>query len=266
MPFTLSHAVAVLPLTRGRLGDFLVPAALVIGSMVPDLPYFVPPHRGSDWSHAASGPVTIDLAMGLGVYAVWQLVLRRPLVDLAPRWLAGRLPLPRRLTGRRWAAAAVSVILGALTHVLWDTFTHRARWGTDHVPALNALVGLLPAYKWFQFGSGVFGLLGLLLWIGLWLRRAPVRPVTPVLTQRVRVAAWAVVVLAFVGAVTALWLPAILAGSGLAEAVLFRLATGAISVTGATAVAVCLVWHAVSRLRRSDHRAAGQRPPDGRDG
>ena len=89
MPFTISHAAAVLPLATGRPGRVLVPAALVIGSMVPDLPYFIPPYRGGSWSHAASGPVTIDLVLGLVVLVVWQLLLYRPLVDFAPR-LGGR--------------------------------------------------------------------------------------------------------------------------------------------------------------------------------
>lgn len=136
MPFTVSHALAVLPLAAGRPGRRLVPAALVIGSMVPDLPYFVPPHRGSGWSHAATGPVTIDLVLGSLVFAGWRLVVRQPLVDLAPGWLAGRLPTAG-LTPRIWGWAALSVVLGSITHVVWDTFTHRDRWGTNHVGVLN---------------------------------------------------------------------------------------------------------------------------------
>ncbi len=55
MPFTVSHVAAVLPLAVGRSGRTLVPTALVIGSIVPDLPYFVPPYRGSDWTHPRTG-------------------------------------------------------------------------------------------------------------------------------------------------------------------------------------------------------------------
>lgn len=168
MPFTVSHAVAVLPLATGRPGRELWPAALVIGSMVPDLPYFVPPHRGSNWSHAASGPVTIDLALGLLVFALWVLVLRRPLVDLAPRWLADRLPPPRSPSAVGWVQAGVSVVIGALTHVVWDSFTHPRRWGTDHLATLNRGLGPLPAYEWLQYGSGVLGLLALTVWTVLW--------------------------------------------------------------------------------------------------
>ena len=37
MPFTLAHPAAILPITRGRL----IPSALVMGSMAPDVPYYV---------------------------------------------------------------------------------------------------------------------------------------------------------------------------------------------------------------------------------
>lgn len=67
MPFTISHVVAVLPLTTGRAGRVLVPGALVIGSLVPDLPYFVPPHLGTAWSHSALGPVTVDFGWGVAL-------------------------------------------------------------------------------------------------------------------------------------------------------------------------------------------------------
>ena len=103
---------------------------------------------GSGWTHAASGPVTIDLALGLLVLVLWQLLMRRPLVDLAPAHLRERVPLPRRLDRAHVVGAAVSVVVGALTHVVWDTFTHRDRWGTTHLPVLTEALGPLPVYKW----------------------------------------------------------------------------------------------------------------------
>jgi Domain of unknown function (DUF4184) len=90
MPFTISHAVAVLPLGRLR---WLVPGALVVGAWIPDLPYFVPV-VSSRWTHAASGPFTIDLVLGLVVFAMWRLLLQPGLSALAPRWAGQRLPAP----------------------------------------------------------------------------------------------------------------------------------------------------------------------------
>lgn len=174
MPFTLAHAAAVLPFTLGRPGRWLVPAALVIGSLVPDLPYFVPtPTRGSDVSHAWYGPITLDLILGVGVWMAWELLLRVPLTDLAPRWLRLRLRAPTPLDPERCFAAGVSIVIGATTHVLWDAVTHSDRWGTTHLAILNDSVGGLPVGTWLQFGSGLLGLIVLIIWFLLWIRRTP---------------------------------------------------------------------------------------------
>ena len=47
MPFTPSHAVVALPLVRTPL----IPAAIAVGAMTPDLPLFV---RGTPFTYAIS--------------------------------------------------------------------------------------------------------------------------------------------------------------------------------------------------------------------
>lgn len=255
MPFTVSHVAAVLPLAIGQPGRRLVPAALVIGSMVPDLPYFVPPHRGSGWTHAAYGPVTIDLAAGLVLLALWHFVLHRPLVDLAPRWVARRLPTPVPLRGTRWIWAALSVVIGAYTHVLLDTFTHPGRWGTTQLPALTVALGPLPAYKWLQFGGGALGLVILIAWSAVWLARVVPRPTATRLTPGRRALIWAAVVAVLVGSAAVIGALSNTAGRGV-ESTLFRVATGSMGLTSAVVVGLCLVWQVSAR----SNRGAGQRP------
>ena len=236
MPFTISHAVAVIPLARNRR---LVPAALVIGSWVPDLPYFVPLLGSSGWTHAASGPVTIDLLLGLAVLGLWRLVLRRPLVDLAPGPLRRRVPPATRLDGGHLLGALVSVVLGAVTHVVWDTFTHAGRWGTTHVPALTAALGPLPAYTWLQLASGALGLAGLLVWAVLWFRRTPPRPVPPQARRSFRTSVWI-----GVPAVAVLVAAAVLAlGQDLSlEAAAFAAVTASMGSAGAAVFLVSIAW------------------------
>jgi hypothetical protein len=60
MPFTTSHVAAILPFARA-----LVPAALVVGSMAPDLFYSVPTDVSRELSHSLPGFITVDLALGL---------------------------------------------------------------------------------------------------------------------------------------------------------------------------------------------------------
>ena len=258
MPFTVSHAAAVLPLAIGRPGRTLVPTALVIGSMVPDLPYFVPPYVGAIWTHAVYGPVTIDLVAGLALLAIWHFLLVRPVADFAPTWVGRRLPQPLPLRGR-WRWAALSVVIGAYTHVVLDAFTHPGRWATDRLAWLTVLVGPLPAHKWLQYGLGVLGLLLLAVWAVVWLNAARPRPSTETrLTSGQRVAAWVVVL--GVLAVSA----AVIGASGLraglpTEEVAVGMATGSMSLTAATAICFCLVWQVEARL----DRGARQSPAEG---
>ena len=102
MPITFSHPAAVVPL----LGVGLVPSALVIGSITPDLPYYLPGPLTSARTHAASGIVTFDLVLGLLAFLVWHVLLAPTAVALAPAALRERLapglPVPAREYVRRW--------------------------------------------------------------------------------------------------------------------------------------------------------------------
>jgi len=159
--------VAVLPLWPAR--RFLPFTALAIGSMVPDLPLFFPIsnyHR----THATLGALTLCLPMGLVIYAVFELIMRRPLTELLPRWVRVRLRpdigLPHFT--RRWMVVtwpigiALAIVIGALSHQFWDAFTHPNRWATDSFASLQAPVAIfgikIKAYKLFQYASSLVGL------------------------------------------------------------------------------------------------------------
>ncbi|MYY07763.1 DUF4184 family protein [Streptomyces sp. SID4919] len=178
VPFTLSHLAAVIPVARGPL----VPSALAAGAMSPDLLYFVLLRPGGrEATHSAWGIVAIDLPLALLALAVFRLLLLEPLVSLAPAAVRTRVaPLcgPPRLSWRGALAVVVSVLLGALTHVVWDAFTHAGGWGVELVPALTTGVAEgIPAFKIAQWTSSALGGLAVLIWSGRWLLRAPAGPV-----------------------------------------------------------------------------------------
>jgi len=166
VPFTASHPAAVLPLVGTRLPA----SALVIGSMVPDLPYFLPPVSGP--THSPLGIVTVDLVLGGAAWLVWHRLLAAPALAAAPRRLRGRIgPGPRRV--RFPPAVAAALVIGSATHVAWDEFTHVDRWGTRHVPALAREWYGLAGYRWAQYASTVLGALAIVLWLRAWWRRTP---------------------------------------------------------------------------------------------
>lgn len=260
MPFTVSHAAIVLPLLSGRPAAHLVGSALIIGTMIPDLPYFVPLLRGSDQSHAATGPVTTDLIMGLVVFALWEMIMKGPLTALSPRALQRRLPTAPEGEQplRRWLWAVPSLVIGATTHVCWDMFTHKGRWGTRTFPALTEQLGPLPIFKWLQFGSGVIGLLVIaaaLLW---WWTRAPLVGTVAAAALRHKVIAWVIVLGSGLSVFAAVWLIGINAGRPvLQESLLFQMATHSMGAVAAALVVVCCSWHVNRIFKRREALAVG---------
>ncbi|PCG83934.1 hypothetical protein CIB93_21795 [Streptomyces sp. WZ.A104] len=198
MPFTLSHAAAVLPAIHrnGTARSPLLPSALVAGSFAPDVTYFADTvipgaMEFGSFTHTFLGVATVNVLIAAVLVAVWAL-LREPLVALLPIRVRGRVHAFVR--GRRWTRAsfgpsawlwfALSAAIGAATHVMWDAFTHHSRWGTELLPVLSRSVGGLPVYQFVQYGSSALALVVLGWFLATGLRRtaaAPVPEALPVL-------------------------------------------------------------------------------------
>ncbi|MFD8983117.1 DUF4184 family protein [Streptomyces sp. NPDC059564] len=193
MPFTLSHAAAVLPAIRrtGRARGPLVASALVLGSFAPDTFYFadavVQGLMGyGGFAHSPTGVFTVDAALTAVLGACW-LLLREPLVALLPRTWRGRAYAFVRgesWRGRRLPALALwfylSAVAGSLTHVVWDSFTHPHRWGTNALPRLGEPFAFgLPLYSFVQYGTSALSACVLLWFTVTALRRLPAPSVPP---------------------------------------------------------------------------------------
>jgi hypothetical protein len=168
MPFTLAHPAAILPLRGIR---YLRTAPLVIGAVVPDLPYYVPArfiHLRPD-THSIAGAFTTDLLLGYLVL-VAVCVLRRPLTALlTPRARGLCLGALRPFTRwQEWAAAPLAILLGVWSHLLWDSFTHENGWMVRRFALLSAPVSMGPytgtLCHVLQYLSSAFGLAVLALW------------------------------------------------------------------------------------------------------
>ncbi|MGN9909681.1 DUF4184 family protein [Phytohabitans sp. LJ34] len=195
MPFTGSHPAAVLPLIRWGLP----PSALVIGSMAPDLPYYLPAPVDGATTHSLAGVFGADLVLGLVMLGVWQALLAPFAAAIGPAALRDRLhpPAPGR---PRPAARAVLVVvaltLGAATHVVWDSFTHVGRWGPAHIDWLAESHAGLPGYRWAQYASGVAGAAAIALWLARWWRATSPTARRPAAPRAVAAASWTLIALA----------------------------------------------------------------------
>ncbi|AXG79905.1 DUF4184 family protein [Streptomyces paludis] len=200
LPFTLSHPAAVLPFLRPPF----VPAALVAGAIAPDAPYFlgvlgVSSTSAEDWygpllnateTHSfVVGPL-VGLPFTLALVAAYRM-LRAPVTALLPAGL--RLPTPTPTPkpdpvpgGRARARAGyalwllISAVIGIVTHLVWDSFTHGDGFVVTHVALLRAeMPGGLRAARLLQYASTAFGLaaIGLHLWRRT--RNCPSTPTAP---------------------------------------------------------------------------------------
>lgn len=244
MPFTLAHPAAVLPLFRRPF----VPSALVAGAVAPDLLYVGPLYRIATQhihgnftltlTHKLTSALWLDPLLALLLLAVFNLVLKRPLIALAPQALAARLPAPDRprLPGVDvlfWMV--VSAAAGALTHVTWDSFTHG------------------DGYFVLQYVSTVGGCLVLAIWFYRWYRRTERRSDSSgehTIPTWVRYLVYvAAAGLAIRGAVVEIGrLDGAYAGEAVVRLMLTGIVSGALVALGAYVV----LWHA-ERWRRRTH-------------
>ncbi|GJF32051.1 hypothetical protein KNE206_47510 [Kitasatospora sp. NE20-6] len=178
MPFTLSHAAAVLPALGRPWCRPWTAVGLVAGSMAPDVPFFADSLLPGVYRHGAAthrwwAVPTVDVVIAAGTAAVWQGLLRAPLTGLLPARLAAAAgPGPgsgfgfgagsAAGFGGSVAGLAAGAAVGAATHVVWDSFTHPGRAGVRAVPALSRpWVAGVPGCTVLQYGTSLIGLAAL---------------------------------------------------------------------------------------------------------
>jgi len=193
MPFTVSHVAAVLPGYRW-LSRAHVFTAAVIGSMVPDFGLLVPGPLMRWQTHSMAALISFCLPMGLMAYWVTLLLIRPAALEVVPdrvyvRLRAGQVPSVLQL--RAWLYAAAAILLGAMTHLVWDGFTHEDARGVRMFPMLSDYEPEMDGhpvqlYRLLQYGSSVAGLTVLVGALLLWLHHAP----APVPAPLRRIGCW----------------------------------------------------------------------------
>lgn len=188
LPYPIAHPAAVLPLVR-PMGRLAVASALALGSTVPDLWYFVPFATRAQ-SHSLDGLLWMCLPLGLAAYLAFHLLLKEPLVALAPRALATRLAAHAcaGLPHAPWHAVLASLLAGAATHLAWDAAAHSY---SSH------------GHQWLQHASTLLGTTIVVAWSVRELRRTAPCASAPALPPAWRAAALSAFACAF--ALCAAW-------------------------------------------------------------
>ncbi|WP_114781482.1 DUF4184 family protein [Botryobacter ruber] len=146
MPFTFSHPAIVLPL-RLLPKKWVSLTGLVVGSVVPDFEKFIKMEPGNTISHTWTGLLWFNLPLGLLLCLVFHQLVRNPLVDHLPGFFRKRL---NRFKSFRWIGyfrknipvVVASVLVGALSHLIWDSFTHKEGHLIQVFPGLSETIAL----------------------------------------------------------------------------------------------------------------------------
>jgi hypothetical protein len=174
MPFTVSHAAAVLPLYRFSRHQLPL-TALMVGSMAPDFGYFYSYEASRALTHSFAGLFIFALPVGLLVWLFYVAMLEKATITLlSDRWHT-RFAHTDAITPALIARASIAILLGAATHLLWDSFTHRGTFMTD---ALPGLLGPTPGFSWlpiYHLLHALSSVVGLVI-LGRWARHLHRQP------------------------------------------------------------------------------------------
>ena len=136
MPFTFSHPAAVLPL-KYIYNRPPVLTSLVIGSMIPDFEYFLRMKDMSWHSHTWPGVIWFDLPLGIIVLLIYTIIVKDKLIAHLPAGINRRLSEfekdKKSFKGFQWyLVAAICIVIGAASHIIWDSFTHPFGYFVTH--------------------------------------------------------------------------------------------------------------------------------------
>lgn len=265
MPITFAHPAAVLPLARRGL----VLSALAIGSMTPDFTYFLRISEDRVADHSLAVALRFGVPAGLVVLWLFQVVLKRPLLSLLPvshqQRLAGLAAGFRFGPLRRFILIVVSLIIGAMTHLVWDAFTHLTGWGVRHLPILTTPVvdvagAHFPTYKLLQYGSGILGVAVLVAWYLVLVRegrpQSVAMPVCWPLETKILIALAAVMSTSILGVTYALhWVPVVTSLSAL-RGFAGRAVLAVVWVVLAEVVVYSLFWHLQNARRQNEQQGS----------
>jgi len=172
MPFTFSHPALVLPLAKYS-GRYFSLTGLIIGSLCPDFEYFFRMKVESLVSHTAGGLFYFNLPVSILLAFVFHNLIRNYLYNNLPTICSSRLAV---FTAFDWnnyfrqhyPTVIISVLIGATSHLLWDSFTHLHGYSVQKIRVLQIAIEtpigiMLPVYKLLQHLSTCLGGLVILL-------------------------------------------------------------------------------------------------------
>jgi len=172
MPFTFSHPAIVFPLALLPKRFFSL-TGLIVGSMIPDFEYFMRMKLKSDYSHTFEGVFWFDLPLAILISFIFHKLVKKNLIDNLPLFFKSRFFIFKAFDCtayfiENWFVVCVSILIGAFSHLFWDSFTHYDGLFVNKFPLLQSSVNLfnveVPMLKAAQHTSTFLGTI-LIFWV-----------------------------------------------------------------------------------------------------
>lgn len=150
----------------------------MIGSIVPDFPYFIREFGVASFAHTVTGALCVSVPVGLVLYLTLSLCFRRitgvlpnPHSSFLATWEIGQPSL-------RWniLAVAIAILAGALSHNFVDSFTHQSGAAVSMFPVLAKEAFSIHGesfhiFRILQYSGSALGMVLILAAYGFALRR-----------------------------------------------------------------------------------------------
>lgn len=167
MPFTFSHPAIILPfLYFPNAKKWFSATGLIIGSIIPDFEYFLRMKIQSDYSHTLLGLCWFDLSLGCFIAFLFHYFIRNTLIDYSPHFIKSRVIKIKEFDWiqhfkKKYFVVISSILLGAGSHLFWDSFTHHDAYFVNKISFLKESIMIfemqIPVLKILQHSSTLIG-------------------------------------------------------------------------------------------------------------
>jgi hypothetical protein len=162
MPFTFSHPAIILPLNN-IFGKWVSLTGLIIGSLTPDFEYFLRMKIQSEYSHTIIGTFWFNLPLGILLCFIFHNIIKKPLIENLPNFIQSRTKEMKSLNWKEyfmknWTTVSLSILIGAYSHIFWDSFTHSNSFFTNFFELNKRINGTeISIFKILQHLSTLIG-------------------------------------------------------------------------------------------------------------
>jgi len=164
MPFTASHIAIIIPLLKRRV--FSV-SGLIMGSMVPDFEFFIRLQAHTTYGHSFWPMFWLNIPTAIFCITLYHLVVRNQLILNLPLYFKKRFqPFLNfdwiSYLKTNYVKVSYSIVVGNISHLLWDSFTHYDGFAVTKIAFLNAEYWQIPMYQFLQYGFSALGAIAIL--------------------------------------------------------------------------------------------------------